>query len=455
MDGEKLWQSVLAEIEVTLSTPVFKTWFSQTKLLSLEKDDKGQVVTIGAPSTYAKERLETYYLAQLRIIIENLTQAPTTVLVAVSSTKSNTSPTKSPGPLFEENQADKDGLVQAQRKAQLNPLYTFDNFIVGSSNNLAFSAAQAVAKASGRIHNPLFLYGGVGTGKTHLMHAIGNAILTKNLQTQALYASCEQFTNDLIESLKSKTTEKFRSKYRKLELLLIDDIQFISRSEYAQEEFFNTFNTLYNVNHQIVIASDRLPEEIPKLAQRLTSRFQGGVIVDIRPADLEMRIAILRTKAQEFEANVEDNAITFIAETFKDNTRELEGALKRVLAAAALTKGPVTEPFAQHILGLARKELKRRLTPRQIVEAVANHYDISMREITGKKRQHEIVVARQVAMFLLRNKLNLQYERIAEVLGGKDHTTIMYGVSKVENLVKNDGDLQGRIDEILEQLGRA
>lgn len=452
VDAEKLWQSVLAEIELTLSRPVFKAWFSQTKLASLETTGSEQTLTIGCPSVFAKERIETYYLGQIKTVVEAITGAPANLVVVVRTNKAN--PTRAPGPLFEDRDTAEEDIEAVLRKAQLNPLYTFDHFIVGASNSLAYSAAQAVAKAFGRIHNPLFIYGGVGTGKTHLMHAIGNAVLRTSPKTTLLYTSCEQFTNDLIESLRSKATEKFRSKYRKLDLLLVDDIQFLSRSEYAQEEFFNTFNALYNVNHQIILASDRLPEEIPKLAIRLTSRFQGGLIVDVKPPDLEMRIAILRAKAQEFGVVINNDATAFIAEIFRDNTRELEGALKRVIVAAGSTT-PITQEFAQHILGAVRKEFKRRLTPRQIVEAVANHFAVSMRDITGAKRRHEIVFARQVAMYLLRDKLNLQYEKIAEVLGGKDHTTIMYGVSKVENNLENNGELRGRIDEILEGLGRA
>lgn len=451
MDGEKLWQSVLAEMELSLSRPVFRAWFSQTKLVSLSQQDDTQLITIGCPTSYAKERLELYHLGDIKAVVEKLTSLPTNIVVTVQTTKQ---PTKVAGPLFEESATPTVDLEAQRTRAQINPLYSFENFVVGASNTLAYTAAQAVAKASGRIHNPLFLYGGVGMGKTHLMHAIGNAILSQKPNTLALYTSCEQFTNDLIESLKAKTTEKFRAKYRKLELLLVDDIQFLSRSEYAQEEFFNTFNTLYNVNHQIVIASDRLPEEIPKLAQRLTSRFQGGLIVDVKPPDLETRIAILQAKAQEYGATIEDKATIFIAQAFKDNTRELEGALKRVIAAQTNGVVPISEDFARHILGGVKREAKRRLTPRQIVEAVATHYEVSMRDITGSKRKHEIVVARQVAMFLLRDKLSLQFEKIAEVLGGKDHTTIMYGVSKVENRLSQDEEMQGRINEILDRLNR-
>ncbi len=452
MDGEKLWQATLADLEVSLSVSTFKTWFSQTKLQSIEKvDNNHQLVTINCPSSYAKEWIETHYQSQVQQIIEKISNTPSNITFVVGH-KVPTATTEA-GPLFEE--VDKDIDPDAlRRKAQLNPTYTFNNFIVGASNNLAYNAAQAVVAASGRVHNPFFIYGGVGCGKTHLMMAVGNAILAKSPQSHVLYASCEQFTNDLIESLKLKNTEKFRNKYRKLDLLLIDDIQFISRSEYAQEEFFNTFNALYNLNHQIIIASDRLPDEIPKLAARLTSRFQGGVIVDVQPPDLEMRIAILRSKATEFGMALPDDVTAYIAETYRDNTRELEGALKRVVTAASLNSGGVTLEQVKALLGATRRELKRRITPRQVIEAVGKTFDVSLRELTGTKRRHEIVRARQVAMYVLRDRMQLQFERIAELLGGKDHSTIMYGVRVVEKTIESDVELQGKIEDVLELIGR-
>lgn len=454
MDQQKLWQSALAELEVGLSRPTFKTWFSNARLISLVEEDGQQLATVGVASSYAKEQITNRYLEQLIEILEALSGKPTTVTIEISQKQAPTKEKPVAGSLFDEEESDELQLEQRIRKAQLNPSYTFENFIVGSSNNLAYTAAQAVVKAPGRIHNPLFIYGGVGCGKTHLMHAVGNAILKNRSLSTVLYTSCEQFTNDLIESLKSKTTEKFRNKYRKLDILIVDDIQFLSKSEYAQEEFFNTFNALYNLGHQIILASDRLPEEIPKLADRLTSRFQGGVIVDVQPPDLEMRIAILHAKAQELGDNLPEDVVAFLAENYRGNTRELEGALKRVSATAFAKQEPITLNLAQQSLGLANRELKRRITPRQIVEAVSQECRISMKELTGKKRRHEIVAARQIAMYLLRTKLNLQYERIAEVLGGKDHTTIMYGVTKVENLLENDGEMRGRIEQVLNALGR-
>lgn len=454
MNGDKLWQAILTELELSLSRPTFKTWFSQTKLFDDTIEGDGRILTIACPSAYNKEWLETHYLGQIQLLAESIGKKSTNVVLQVAK-KGDAKP-EATGPLFTESTVlhhDID-LERVREKAQLNTHYTFDTFVVGSSNNLAYTAGRAVAKATGRIHNPLFLYGGVGIGKTHLMHAIGNAILESNPQASVLYTSCEQFTNDLIESLKSKTTEKFRNKYRKLDVLIVDDIQFLSRSEYSQEEFFNTFNTLHNVNKQIIIASDRLPDEIPKLTDRLTSRLQGGLIVDLSPPDLEMRIAIISTKGMEFGVKFPTDVAAFIADTYRGNTRELEGALKRLISVASAGGQEITLQLTKQTLGLANRELKRRITPRQLVEAVSKSYKVSMRDLTGPKRQHGIVQARQVAMYLLRTRLNLQYERIAEVLGGKDHTTIMYGVNKVENLLENDADFAGKMDEVLATVGR-
>lgn len=331
----------------------------------------------------------------------------------------------------------------------LNPRYTFENFIVGNSNRLAQAAALAVAEKPAEAYNPLFIYGGVGLGKTHLLHATGHIPLKKELRV--LYVSSERFTNDLIDSIRNHTTDEFRGKYRSIDVLLVDDIHFIAGKERTQEEFFHTFNTLYSANKQIVISSDRPPRAISTLEERLRSRFEWGLIADIQPPDLETRIAILRFKARKQPVPVPDEILDFIAHRVQSNIRELEGTLNRVLAYASLMKRPLTmEVATQAFQDLVTARRPPALT--EIIEAVASFYSLKPDDLTGRQRRKKIAGPRQMAMYLMRQETEASLPRIGKALGGRDHTTVLYGCQKVAEQVEIDDQMRREMLAIKELL---
>ena len=329
----------------------------------------------------------------------------------------------------------------------LNHKYTFDTFVVGSSNHYAHAACQAVAQNPGKAYNPLFLYGGVGLGKTHLMHAIGHEVRRNNSMARVLYATSESFTNDLIESLRLGKMTEFRQKFRSLDVLMVDDVQFIINKQSVQEEFFNTFNTLHNAGKQIVISSDRPPKELTTLEERLRSRFEWGLIADIQKPDLETRIAILRNRAQQDNVRVDDAIIQYIAENVKSNIRELEGAFNKVMAGAKLEKKEVTLELAEQALkDIISPDEKKVITPEYIISVVAEHYGVTPADLSGNKRNSKIVMPRQVSMYLCREIISTPLKNIGKALGNRDHTTVMHGIEKIENELQNDDNLKNTID---------
>lgn len=334
----------------------------------------------------------------------------------------------------------------------LNPKYLFGNFIVGKSNEFAHAAAEGVAVSPGRVYNPLFIYGGVGLGKTHLMHAIGNYILEKNPASKIYYCSSEQFTNDLINSLKIDRMASFREKYRSLDLLLIDDIQFIAGKESTQEEFFYTFNTLHQYSKQIVISSDRPPQEINNIEERLISRFAWGLIADIKPPNYETRVAILKNKAEIEKIDIPYEAINYIAESVSSNIRELEGALNRVVAKASLMKKKIDFELIEEVFKGFIDTRSKLVTKDKILKAVSAFYSLPLEEIKSTKRKKEIAKARQISMYFLRSILNLPFVSIGELFGGKDHTTVMHSVNKVESQIKTSEELNKEISELKQRI---
>ena len=336
------------------------------------------------------------------------------------------------------------------QSANLNPKYTFDTFVVGSNNNLAHAAALAVAESPGEIYNPLFIYGGVGLGKTHLMHAIAHFILKNNPKSKILYVSSETFTNELIDAIRNKnniTTTEFREKYRNNDVLLIDDIQFIIGKESTQEEFFHTFNTLYESKKQIIISSDKPPKEIETLEERLRSRFEWGLTVDIQSPDYETRMAILRKKEEMEGYNIDNEVIKYIATNIKSNIRELEGAFNKVMAGAKLEKKEVTLELAKQALkDIISPDEKKVITPEYIISVVSEHYGVTPADLSGNKRNSKIVMPRQVAMYLCREIISTPLKNIGKALGNRDHTTVMHGIEKIENELQNDDNLKNTID---------
>lgn len=450
METEAIWKSTLAELELTISTVNFSTWVKHLKLESLkELGDERMLATLSCPSGFHQRIVEQRYYGQIQQILEKLTEKKCEIGFELEKASTKSERVVPPAPLFQDqervNYAQRGEVKKTpQAVGGLNPKLTFDNFVVGSSNNFAHAAAQGVIKSPGRKYNPLFIYGGVGVGKTHLMHAIGHEILKQNPDFTILYISAETFANELISSLQSKKTASFKRKYRSCDLLLIDDIQFISGKEFTQEEFFHTFNELYMSERQIILSSDRPPEEIPKIEERLSSRFMGGLTVDVQAPDYEMRVAILNQKAAEMGVEAEAQAVGIIAERVASNARELEGTFKRVAAMAAAKNTHITEEFASEFFGVERSVKRERVRPKAVIAKTAKYFSYSSSDLTGKSRKAPVAMARHVAMYLLRKELEVPFEKIGELFGNRDHTTIMHGVDKI--MTAFDADKKTRED---------
>jgi len=455
-NADKIWQAALGELELQMTRATFNTWLKPTRVVAC--DDRNLVV--GVPNGYIKDWLQNRLYTPIQRTVSDIMARTVDVQFVVWSDeqdvdeegenlpllKQNSSETGDPSPeMGQTAYAGRNGNGQMS----LNPRYTFDTFVVGSNNRLAHAAARAVADSPSAAYNPLFLYGGVGLGKTHLLHAIGHSSQQKNLRV--LYVSSEQFTNDLINAIRTQGTEEFRAKYRNPDVLLIDDIQFIAGKESTQEEFFHTFNTLHAANKQIILTSDRPPKSIPTLEERLRSRFEWGLIADIQPPDLETRIAILQFKARQQRLSVSQDVLAIIAQRVVTNIRELEGALNRAVAFAQLTNTPLSVETIEMVLR-DFVAAPKTLLPAQVVQAVAQFYNVEVDELTGRKRNKEIVRPRQVAMYLLRKETAASLPEIGEALGGRDHTTVLYGIEKIEGQIDQDSVLRREIMAIQERL---
>lgn len=458
MDSKQLWDACLGELELTLTKANFTTWFKHTFIL--ECKDNG--VLVGVPNAFTKTWMENKYHQKILKSLQQITEsqvkrvdfkvAPFSKreIVAVPELTATTAerpaaPEKKPEPVQKPVAATviraKPVVVPKPPVAPaLNPKHTFDAFVVGKKTELAYAACRAVSENPATIYNPLFIYGGVGLGKTHLMQAVGNAILQKFADKKVLYTPCETFTNEYIKSVTMGQADTFKNKYRSVDVLLVDDIQFLAGKEGTQEAFFHTFNFLHQSNKQIVISSDRPPKAIPTLEDRLISRFEWGMIVDVGAPDLETRIAILNTKCKEKNIHLEDTIIQYIAVSVQNNIRELEGALNRVVAATQLTN---TRPTVESVKGLLSSivQLPRRgaITAKQVLVAVAEYYNITVEALTGESRKKELVTSRQIAMFIMREEMSASYPTIGQELGGRDHTTAMHAFNKIQqDLTTND-----------------
>ncbi len=447
--GHSLWQSVLGEIEVSVSHATYMTWFKNTELL--ETTDES--VTIAVPNIFAQRQFEVKFNDQIKEILEKNGVKPTTISYVVKTNKNK--PVTSRETTRTETKA-ADRLVAPLPKKQtatngLNPRYTFANFIVGSSNDLAYSACQAVAKNPGTKYNPLFLYGGVGLGKTHLIQAVGNEITAKSPETAVLYISSETFVNDFLESIRFKK-KGFADKYRNIDVLIVDDMQFIAGKEKTQEEFFHTFNALHQANKQIIISSDKPPRNIPTLTERLRSRFEWGMSIDIQMPDFETRCAILEAKAAASSAEIDRSTVEYLANNVKTNIRELEGALNQLLAYSEMRGIPADISTAEGLIGNVRRSRPQHLSSRQIIDKTARHFQLTTAEICSSKRDKHIVTPRQIAMYLLRSELHLSFPKIAAELGRKDHTTAIHSVEKIEKAIKLDFMIREQVAELREKL---
>jgi chromosomal replication initiator protein len=448
MQPDQVWQAALGQLQLEIPKSTFDTWVRGTALIA--QDDDAYVV--GVNNAYAKDWLENRLQGTVKRTLTSVVGRNVDVRFVVSPAHSQAAgQSREPA----ENGPDL-GLDlgpaeprQSPPASTLNPKYKFESFVVGPSNRLAHAASLAAAENPAKAYNPLFIYGGVGLGKTHLLQAVGNACRARGLVV--LYVSSEEFTNDLINAIRNHTTESFRDKYRSIDVLLIDDIQFIAGKESTQEEFFHTFNTLHGQDKQLVMTSDRPPKAMVTLEERLRSRFEWGLTVDIQPPDLETRQAILRTKAERANRRVDDAVIELIARRVQSNIRELEGALTRVLAYGELIGQPLTIELATSALAdlLPRQ---RTLTAPQIIDTVSAFYGVASDALLGPDRTKEVAMARQVAMYLLREETDASLPSVGESLGGRDHTTIMYGYKKIADMIERDDNLRRQVIAIRERL---
>lgn len=451
MNNTELWQAALGEIELSISKANFSTWFKNTAIIS---NEKGKVV-IGVPNGFAKEWLEnkynTYIFKALRNFQEDVKEINCIIfssdqiaphdgkkLDSIVSTGRDAYGESSSNVIFGEKPLQY-SRTQNTHENNLNPRYTFENFIVGENNELARAACYAVSQNLGKIYNPLFIYGGVGLGKTHLLQSIGNEVLAIDPTKRIKYITSERFANELIDSIRNQTVNEFKAAYQTIDLLIIDDVQFLAGKEKTQNEFFHIFNALYQINKQIVISSDRPPKAIATLEERLKSRFEGGMITDIGKPDLETRIAILKTKAAEKNFYFDEEAIKYIADNVKNNIRELEGALNRIIAECELNKKLPTLKFVEQALSdIISSGKKKGVQPQNIIAAIAQYFNIPAKELIEKGRKKEVAYARHLAMYIMRSELNLSYPGIGAQFGGRDHTTALHAFEKISKDMEND-----------------
>lgn len=443
MNAHQAWQNLIGQLQSEMAKTSFDTWVRSAELVNFEDN----VFTIGVQNAYARDWLENRLSSSITRYLTGYMNEKVDVKFIVWHKESAAQATNPVSDLISQptnHQKENNTLCSF-----LNSRYSFNNFVVGPSNRLAHAACLAVAENPAKAYNPLFLYGGVGMGKTHLLHAIGNTAINNDLTV--LYVSSEEFTNDLINAIRSHNTQSFRDRYRNIDVLLIDDIQFIAGKESTQEEFFHTFNTLHGQDKQIVISSDRPPKAMNTLEERLRSRFEWGLIVDIQPPDLETRTAILRSKAERSGRQVPSEILDLIARQIQSNIRELEGALTRVLAYSELSNLPLSTQLVNSALAdlLPRRD---KLMPDQVLYAVANAFGISPEKILGRDRSRDIALPRQVAMYLLREEAHISLPQIGEAIGGRDHTTVMYACEKVADMIERDDRLRRQLIQIREQL---
>ncbi|MCI0131326.1 MULTISPECIES: chromosomal replication initiator protein DnaA [Enterococcaceae] len=443
-DFNFIWKELVENYRKTLTPPSFSAWIDPAKPITLQNN----ILTIELPSDLHKNYWEKNLAAKIVETGFELTGEEITPIFIIQDDEPQINESKKEAPTELPNIVKKNS-----KKALLNSKYTFDTFVIGKGNQMAHAAALVVSEDPGATYNPLFFYGGVGLGKTHLMHAIGHQMLSNNVDAKIKYVTSESFANDYINSIKNNKSEDFRQEYRNVDLLLVDDIQFFADKEGTQEEFFHTFNTLYNEGHQIVLTSDRLPNEIPKLQERLVSRFAWGLSVDITPPDLETRIAILRKKADAEGLEIPDDTLSYIAGQIESNIRELEGALVRVQAFSTMKGQDITTSLAADALkSLKPIKEKSELSILNIQEEVCKYYHLQLKDLKGKKRVKTIVVPRQIAMYLSRELTDNSLPKIGAEFGGKDHTTVIHAHEKIQQLVEKDVTIQKEVNDIKQTL---
>lgn len=442
MTNSQLWQAILGNLELSLSKANFTTWFKNTNII--EKSETG--IVVGVPNAFTKEWLQNKYHQEILKALKTVSPEIKDIKYQIVS----------PGFVTPPSNLKEQVIKQVTRRIEnynLNPKYVFSTFIVGSNNQLAHAASLAVSKKSGSVYNPLFIYGGVGLGKTHLMQAVGHEVLRKNPEAKVLYVTSEKFTNEFVTALGQGKAEHFKSTYRNVDVLLVDDIQFLAGKEGTQEEFFHTFNALHQNNKQVVMTSDRLPKEIPAIEERLVSRFEWGMIADIQAPDMETRLAILKSKAKEKNYSIDPEILAFLAESIQSNIRELEGALNRLMVYCQLNNTrPTIEQVKSILINVITPPKKRGISAKRIIEVVSDFYNVSPDDLRKQSRKKEYVNPRQIAMFIIRKELETSLPSIGELFGGRDHTTVIHAVDKIERVIKERINLKQEIQLIKDRI---
>lgn len=472
-DMHAVWQGILGEVELNLSTPNFSVYWANTKPVSYDSNE----MIFEVPNLFVRKNLQTKYDKMMREMLQKNGLSPSTLtyvipsgarkprisrettpsattaddLLSSNNTRSSSTGSSNGGGGYTHSKGYNSAPSPLATRGNINPRYTFENFIVGSSNDLAYSASQAVATNPGVKYNPIYFYGGVGLGKTHLMQAIGNEILKNSPDTRVLYVSSETFVNEFLDYIRFKK-KGFSDKYRNVDVLIVDDMQFIANKEKTQEEFFHTFNFLHQNNKQIIISSDKPPKSIPTLTERLRSRFEMGMSIDIQMPDFETRCAIITAKAALSGVTLNNETVEFLANNIKTNIRELEGALNQLLAYAELHHIEPDATTAEGLIGNVRLSRPQHITSKQIIDRTAKHFQLKVEEICGSQRDKHIVVPRQIAMYLLRSELHMSFPKIAHELGRKDHTTAIHSVEKIEKSIKLDYMIREQVNSIKERL---
>jgi len=445
MTNQQLWQAILGNLELSISKPNFITWFKNTSIL----DKNDETMTVGVPSEFIREWLQKKYNTDIIKAVKSLTPEIKEVKYQIISAGGNTN-----APVQTIKEATRVAAIKKTSDNQtLNPKYTFEAFIVGSHNQLAHAASLAVSKKPGSVYNPLFIYGGVGLGKTHLMQAVGADIIKTNPDAKIVYTTSEKFMNDFVAALGQGRMEQFKNTYRTVDVLLIDDIQFLAGKEGIQEEFFHTFNALHQNNKQVVMTSDRLPKEIPAIEERLVSRFEWGMVADIQAPDLETRMAILTTKIREKNYEVSPEILNYIAENVQTNVRELEGALNRLMVYCQLNNTkPTIEQVKSVLISVITPPKKRGVTAKKIIDAVSDFYNVTPDDLVKQSRKKEYVNPRQIAMYMIRKELETSLPSIGDMFGGRDHTTVIHAIDKIDRILKEKASLKQEIDLIRDRL---